>query len=67
MTNQRNNQSPEDFHLWDRIGDAYWREARREEARRAWQRARDLKPGNSRIEGKLTAVDTGRDPLAVPA
>ena len=59
--------SREDFQLWERIGDAYWREARRDDARRAWERARDLKPGDLRIKRKLTAIDTGRDPLAVPA
>ncbi len=60
-------QSREDFQLWDRIGDAYWREARRDDARRAWERARDLRPGNPRIKSKLTAIDSGRDPLRVPA
>ena len=60
-------QTREDFQLWDRIGDAYWRETRRVEARRAWERARALRPGSPRIKRKLTAVDTGRDPLAVPA
>ena len=60
-------QSREDFQLWDRIGDAYWRETRRDEARRAWERARALRPGSPRIKRKLTAADTGRDPLALPA
>ena len=60
-------ESREDAWVWDRIGDAYWREARPEAARRAWERARRLKPGNSQVRDKLTAINTGRDPLALSA
>jgi len=57
-------ESREDAWVWDQIGDAYWRESKRDDARRAWERARSLRPGNSRIKSKLTALNTGRDPLA---
>jgi Flp pilus assembly protein TadD len=60
-------ESREDAWVWDQIGDAYWREERRDAARRAWERARRLKPGSSRIRNKLTAINTGRDPLAISA
>ena len=59
--------SREDFQLWNRIGDVYWRESSPAEARRAWERARSLKPGNPVIKHKLTALAAGADPLKRPA
>lgn len=60
-------ESRDDAGLWDQIGDTYWREARRAEARRAWERARVLSPGSPRIRRKLTALASGRDPLRASA
>ena len=60
-------ESRDDAGLWDQIGDTYWREARRTEARRAWERARHLTPGSPRIRRKLTALASGLDPLRASA
>ena len=60
-------ESRDDAGLWDQIGDTYWREARRTEARRAWERARVLTPGSPRIRRKLTALASGHDPLRASA
>jgi len=60
-------ESRDDAPLWDQIGDAYWRESRHTEARRAWERARLLTPGSPRIRNKLTALSRGLDPLRATA
>ena len=60
-------ESRDDAGLWDQIGDTYWREARRTEARRAWERARMLTPGSPGIRSKLTALASGLDPLRASA
>ena len=60
-------ESRDDANLWDQIGDTYWRESRRTEARRAWERARQLIPGSSDVRRKLTALASGLDPLRVSA
>ena len=52
-----------DDELWGDVADAHWQAGRHEEARRAWEMARRIDPGDGEWSGKLRSLAMGQDPL----
>lgn len=49
--------------IWGDLADQYWVIGRPEDARRCWERARAIDPGDGEWTGKLRSVHDGNDPL----
>ncbi|QDU67173.1 tetratricopeptide repeat protein [Engelhardtia mirabilis] len=49
--------------VWGDLADHYWMIGRQEDARRCWERARAIDPGDGEWSGKLRAIHDGTDPL----
>lgn len=52
-----------DDERWGDLGDLYWKNGRKDDAKRAWETAWELDNNDSEWYGKLQAVQVGRDPF----